>query len=69
MNFELKVKLVAAIESWISKNCESDNWPEIVIGNETVLHMANAAEAVFDACLESQQYGIENGNFEEMEWD
>lgn len=67
MNLELKVKLVAAIESWINKNCKSNNWPEIIVGNETALHMANAAEAVFDACLESQQYGIKNGSFEGLE--
>lgn len=52
MELELKVKLVAAIKSWMNKN--------------TVLHMTNAAESVFDACLESQQYGIKNGNFEDI---
>lgn len=66
MNFELKKELVAAIQKWTEEQCEEENWPGIVVGNDTVFHMASAAESVFDACLESQQYGIQNGNFEAM---
>lgn len=66
MTFELKKELVAAIQKWADKNCDGNNWPEIVVGDETIFYMAGAAESVFDACLESQQYGIKNGNFEDI---
>lgn len=64
MNFNIKKELVLTIEKWIEKNCDQDEWPDIVIGDRTAEMMANAAESVFDACLESQQYGIRNGSFE-----
>lgn len=64
MDLNLKTDLYNSIQKWMDKNCESDVWPNIVIGDRTAEMMANAAESVFDACLESQQYGIRNGNFE-----
>lgn len=67
MNFELKNSLIDAIQKWADKNCDKDKWPEIIVGDETIYHMASAAESVFDACLESQQYGIKNWCFEGLE--
>jgi len=64
MDLNLKVELYKSIQRWMDKSCESDVWPDIIIGDRTAEMMTNAAEAVFDACLESQQYGIKNGSFE-----
>jgi len=64
MDLKLKADLYNSIQKWMDKNCDLDVWPNIVIGDRTAEMMTGAAEAVFDACLESQQYGIKNGNFE-----
>jgi hypothetical protein len=48
--------LVAAIQGWLDKTQGVDDL-DVVIGNDTVDHMATAARCVFEACEESQDYG------------
>jgi hypothetical protein len=57
--------LIDAMHLWINEHCEEDEWDNIVIGNKTAEYMANAAASVFDACAESQQYGVKEGFLKE----
>ncbi len=52
------------IQQWIDKWSCDDSWPNIVAGADTVQHMARGAQHVFDACLESQEYGRREGLFD-----
>jgi hypothetical protein len=65
MDAKLYAGLVEKIQKWSDENCEEDWWPEIVIGNDTVEMMAKSAACVFDACVESQRFGKEEGLFED----
>lgn len=53
---KLKAELYKVIDEWIQRECEKDNWPNIIIGDKTSELMTDAATSVFDAMLESQQY-------------
>lgn len=53
--------LEAAIDQWANDACETIDWPDVVVGNQTISLMAIAARAVFEACEESQQFAIREG--------
>jgi len=62
MNTMLQAKLEEAIQKWADDNCESDEWPQDTwTGADTVLLMTEAARAVFDAVVKSQEYAIREG--------
>jgi hypothetical protein len=65
MNYRLKEYLKNKIQQFIEENCEACDWPEIIIGKDTVMYMTEAAANVFDGILESQIYGIKAGYFKE----
>lgn len=56
MNSKQFAGLELAIQQWLDNWCESADWPDIIVGDETVELMATAARCVFDACEESQAY-------------
>lgn len=51
------------IEEWSNEMSEGENWPDIIYGEDTTDFMTKAAAAVFDACHESQMYGLREGYF------
>lgn len=53
--------LEALINKWVDEHCQDPDWPDIIVGNKTVEHMAYAARSVFEACLESQNYARREG--------
>ncbi len=55
MNTEFKAKLEKAIQTVIDENCEEMYWTQFIYP-ELVQQMTNAAEAVFDASMKSQDY-------------
>ena len=61
MNAKIYAELEEAIDGWIQRNCDKTEWPEIILGDDTVAFMAQAARNVFDACQESQAYAKRNG--------
>ena len=63
MNHNLYSTLYDKMQEWLDYSCDEGYWPDIVIGDDTVELMAKAASAVFDACQESQAYGLREGNF------
>jgi hypothetical protein len=65
MNYRLKDYLQNKIQQFLDENCEADDWPDIIIGQDTVMYMTEAAANVFDGILESQRYGIKTGYFKE----
>lgn len=57
MKSALKALLEASIESFITEACEKDIWPQEGLAHDELgEHMANAAEAVFDASYASSVY-------------
>ena len=64
MNINLKATLHNAMEEWMNDNCNTDNWPNMYVGDKTSDLMAEAAASVFDAVEEIQVYGKEEGFFE-----
>jgi hypothetical protein len=64
MNINLKATLYNVMEKWMNENCETDDWPNTYVGNETSNLMAEAAAAVFNAVEEIQVYGKQEGFFE-----
>jgi hypothetical protein len=61
MNTLLQAKLEKKIQEWADDNCESDAWPDGYTGADTVILMAEAACAVFDAAMKVQEYTIREG--------
>jgi hypothetical protein len=61
MNAKQYAALEDSIQAWVDGWCEHVDWPDVVVGQRTVEHMAVAARAVFDACEESQQYAEREG--------
>jgi hypothetical protein len=61
MNSKLYAKLEHHIDEWVDNNCDSADWPLVVVGDRTIELMARAAQAVFDACEESQAYAVREG--------
>jgi hypothetical protein len=63
---EFKQSLRAAINKWVVDNCEEDDWPtDVVVGNDTVDYMAEAAFSVFCGITEAIQYGKREGMLSE----
>jgi len=56
MNARLFRELEKAINSWMTQNCEEDDWLDVYIGILTVNKMTSAAAAVLDGIEEAQQY-------------
>lgn len=52
-----------AIQAWVDEVVEGDVGIDVVWGNRTVTHMAQAARSVLEACEESQDYGRREGLF------
>ena len=63
MQTRLFFDLEKAIVQWADENSRRYDWPDIILGNQTLFHMAKAAESVFDAISESQAYGKREGLF------
>lgn len=61
MNAKAYADLEQRIQDWMDAWCEAEEWPEVIIGNETVANMATAARVVLDACVESQRYAKQEG--------
>jgi len=61
MNINLKATLYNAMEKWMNDNWESDDWPDMYVGNKTSDLMAEAAIAVFDAVNEFQEFAVKEG--------
>jgi hypothetical protein len=57
MNLELKVKLQRAIDRVITDGCEDGLW-EHLIHPKLIEQMTNAAELIFDAAQDAQEYHI-----------
>ena len=56
MTTELKAILERTMSGFLSKACENDGRPDGLIHPDMALHMANAAEAVWDATFAGQEY-------------
>jgi len=57
MKTKLKLALETAIESVIEKSCEKDLWSdENYIHSNLYLQMTEAAERVFDAAMDAQEF-------------
>ena len=56
MNTRLKLGLETAIQRWIDKNVEHPDWPSGYSYDDEAINMANAAEIVFDASREGQEF-------------
>ena len=61
LSTRLRTDLEATITRWAEKHCEDDDWPQLVWGEETDRCIANAACAVLDAMIESQQFARDEG--------
>lgn len=44
------------IEKFVKQNCEGEQWPPTIAHPELALHMAQAAQVVFDATSETSRY-------------
>jgi hypothetical protein len=65
---KLLTSLTEAINDWSNKIAEEDDilWSEVGhVGDETDVHMANAAFAVLMAITEAQQYAVKEGYLKE----
>jgi hypothetical protein len=51
MNINLKAKLYKALNDWMDNNCDTEDWTEAFMGNETADLMAESASSVFDAVV------------------
>lgn len=57
MKTALKASLIEALDKWVVNSCDGAHWPtEGMAHGELVNHMADAAEAVFDATYTSSVY-------------
>lgn len=56
MKASLKATLEKAIEQWAEEAAEQDEWPEAYFHPLITDRMAQAAELVFDAAVETSQY-------------
>lgn len=56
MKASLKAKLEAAIDAFLEDTAEHDDRPDGYVHPDITQHMANAAEAVFDATFAASQY-------------
>ena len=65
MNSHEYAMLEKAIQKWLDRTLEESENADgaTVIGDRTVELMATAARSVFDACEESQNYGLREGLF------
>lgn len=63
MKSELRSALYDKIEEWANEMSGSMEWPDMIYGEDTTKFMTKAAAAVFDACHESQLYGLREGYF------
>ena len=60
MNAKLKYQIEEAIDKVIADNCETPSW-EGMIHPQLARQMTNAAEQVFDAAMDAQQFAQEEG--------
>lgn len=60
---KLKASLYEAIEKWVEKECESEEWLELDVmwGDETTRLITEIVFAAILACAESQQYRESQG--------
>ncbi len=56
MDKRLEAELFKAIDKWMNKNCESSEWPDIYIGQNTARLMTEAAVKVFESVVDIQEY-------------
>lgn len=61
MNARHYAELEAVIQQWADDACCESEWPDVIVGDFTVRHMAKAAAQVIDACAESQVYAKREG--------
>lgn len=62
MKPNLYLALYNRIEEWANEMSDGEGWPDMVYGEDTTNFMTKAAAAVFDACHESQIYGLQEGS-------
>ncbi len=60
MKTDLKAGLTKAISDWADSVAEHPSWPDAWVHDNLSDHMANAAEAVFDATVEASKAGEAN---------
>jgi hypothetical protein len=56
MDSHLFVALEDAIEAWMIKHCERDEWPRVYVYENQARDMAKAAALVFDASMKGQEF-------------
>ena len=61
MKEERKARLLNTIEQWVETECRKSDWEDVIWGRKTTRLMTDAAIAVFDAVVESQEYAIRQG--------
>ena len=61
MDIHLKAMLEDAIDAWVDQGVDTDDWPDAYLGADTIMLMADAAAAVFDAVVEVQGHAIAEG--------
>jgi len=66
MNKILKEKLYVVINDWMNNNCQTEDWPNIFVGDKTSKLMTKAAASVFDAVEEVQVYCEKEGYLKEV---